>query len=64
MAESLTKNVKKCSKSKTDISQFIEDDDGPKTSTSMGSTCPLMYGYKFESNTSEEGQKIEIIFEK
>ena len=62
MAESLTKNVKKCSKRKTDISQVIEDDDGPKTSTAMGSTCPLMSGYKFGPNTSE-GQKIEIIVE-
>ena len=58
MAESLTKNVKKCSKRKTDISQVIEDDDGPKTSTAMGSTCPLMSGYKFGPNTSE-GQKSE-----
>ena len=59
MAESVTKNVKKCSKRKT-ASQVIEDDDGKKTSALMGSTCPLMSGYKFGPNTSE-GQKIEIV---
>ena len=53
MAESLTKNVKKCSKRKTDIGQDIEDDDTSKMITHMGSTCPLMSGYKFGPNTSE-----------
>ena len=53
MAESLTKNVKKCSKRKTDISQDNEEDDTSKSSTHMGSNCPLMAGYKFRSNTSE-----------
>ena len=60
MAESLTKNVKKCSKRKTDISQDIEDYDTSKTTTHMGSTCPLMSGYKFGPNTSE-GQMIDIV---
>ena len=63
MAESLTKNVKKCSKRKTDISQDIEDDDTSKIITHMGSTCPLMSGYKFGPNTSE-GQIIDIVEQK
>ena len=62
MAESLTKNVKKCSKRKTDISQDIEEDYASQSSTHLGSNCPLMSGYKFGSNMSEGQEKETEIF--
>ena len=61
MAESLTKNVKKCSQRKTEINEVIDDNDSSMTPTYLGSNCPLMVGYRLGSNTSE-GNNIRKIY--
>ena len=61
MAESLTKNVKKCSQRKMEINEVIDDNDSSMTPTHLGSNCPLMVGYRLGSNTSE-GNKIRKIY--
>ena len=52
MAESLTKNVKKCSSTTLDkTSSGIKDEINLKQKY-VGSSCPLMEGYKIDLNTT------------
>ena len=54
MAESLTKNVKKCSKQKTDADSNEEDISGEvsKKNYFKGSNCPFMQNYKIDLNST------------
>ena len=60
MAESLTKNVKKCSKQKADAESNEEDNSGEVTEKNqyLGSNCPFMNNYKIDVNSSSGKKKV------
>ena len=60
MAESLTKNVKKCSRQKADAESNEEDNSGDVTEMNqyLGSNCPFMHNYKIDVNSTSGKKKV------